>query len=148
MMHPKHKGAHNELVACQWLLAQGYEVFRSVSASGLFDIMAVRGDKILKIDVKSRTGALRPHQQCLGIAILRVLEDGTCELDLSPGVPDTAACDICGQMFEKHGVQKSCDEHKNLTPVLRARYLELRGSGPGRAGCRIGTGAAANFGET
>jgi hypothetical protein len=38
----KHKGARSELVACAWLLCQGYEVFRNVSQHGLMDIIAIK----------------------------------------------------------------------------------------------------------
>ena len=30
-MEKKHKGAHSELIACAYLLHEGYEVFRNVS---------------------------------------------------------------------------------------------------------------------
>ncbi len=40
------KGAIGELIATIWLLKQGYEVYRNVSASGKFDLIAIKGDKI------------------------------------------------------------------------------------------------------
>jgi hypothetical protein len=40
MDNGKHVGARSELIACEWLLAQGYEVFRNVSAHGPIDIIA------------------------------------------------------------------------------------------------------------
>jgi Holliday junction resolvase-like predicted endonuclease len=42
-MDSKHKGAHSELVACAWLLRQGYEVFRNISDRGIIDIIAIKG---------------------------------------------------------------------------------------------------------
>ena len=36
----KHTETHNELLAAAWLLRQGYEVFRNVSANGLIDLVA------------------------------------------------------------------------------------------------------------
>jgi Holliday junction resolvase-like predicted endonuclease len=47
------KGAASELAACIWLLANGYEVFRNIAQSGPFDIVAVKGEVMLKLDVKS-----------------------------------------------------------------------------------------------
>jgi hypothetical protein len=107
----KHRGAYNELAACQWLLAQGYEVFRNVSPYGMVDIVAVRGDEILKIDVKSDGGCLGRGQVGKGIAVLHVSDDGTFELDRSPIVlrNSFATCVGCGQTFRKRaGTQKWC----------------------------------------
>ena len=49
----KHMGARSELIACVWLLNRGYEVFRNVSAHGPIDVIAVRGDVVLRFDVKT-----------------------------------------------------------------------------------------------
>lgn len=74
-MDKKHKGAVCELTACAWLLEQGYEVFRNVSAFGHADIVAWKGDEILKLDVKSIANglpALSNEQRLNGIRILGV----------------------------------------------------------------------------
>lgn len=39
-MDKKHKGSLAELLACAWLLRQGYEVFRNVSQHGVADLIA------------------------------------------------------------------------------------------------------------
>lgn len=76
----KHIGAQTELVACAYLLGEGYEVFRNVSACGTADLIACKGDKVLRIDVKSgKTPKLKPAQEQEGIVILHVSEDGHCE---------------------------------------------------------------------
>jgi len=49
----KHMGARSELIACAWLIEQGYEVFRNVSQHGLADVIALKGDLIFKIDIKT-----------------------------------------------------------------------------------------------
>lgn len=41
-MHSKHKGSHNELIAAAWLLQQGFEVFRNVSAHGEIDLVVFK----------------------------------------------------------------------------------------------------------
>jgi Holliday junction resolvase len=56
-MDSKHKSSHSELIACSWLLKRGYDVFRNVSHYGIADIVAFRGDDIIKIDVKSAGNA-------------------------------------------------------------------------------------------
>jgi hypothetical protein len=125
----KHRGAYNELAACQWLLAQGYEVFRNVSPYGLVDVVAVRGDEILKIDVKSDGGSLLRKQTGKGIAVLHVSEDGTCELDRSPPVlrDSFATCVGCGQTFKKRaGTQKWCSRRCATTKLLQTRALETQ----------------------
>lgn len=52
-MEQKHKGAASELIAVIWLLKEGYEVYRNVSAHGTADILAIKDNKITKIDVKT-----------------------------------------------------------------------------------------------
>ncbi len=55
----KHRGACSELIACTWLLQQGYEVFRNVSPYGAIDIIACdpMSHHLVKIDVKTCTPA-------------------------------------------------------------------------------------------
>jgi hypothetical protein len=90
-MHSKHRGAHSELTACLWLLEQGYEVFRNISQHGIADVVAFRGDEILKIDVKTlgppsvRGRPLQGPDQD-GVAFVYV-RNGDCELDLTPRTP-------------------------------------------------------------
>lgn len=58
-MHPKHKGALNELKAHAWLLEQGFEVFANVSPHGDTDLIARTPDgELIEVDVT--TGRLRP----------------------------------------------------------------------------------------
>ena len=53
-LHNSIKGARYELLACAWLLEQGYEVFRNVSPTGKGDIIIWKKDSIpIVIDVKS-----------------------------------------------------------------------------------------------
>lgn len=84
------KGAWAELIACAWLIEQGYEVFRSVSPSSRADIVAVdKHGLVVLIDVKlSRRGSrhpltLKPHQVKIGVVPLFVSGDGVCAFDLS-----------------------------------------------------------------
>jgi Holliday junction resolvase len=52
-LHVKHRGASSELIATLWLLDQGYDVFRNISAHGKVDIVAIRDGEITLIDVKT-----------------------------------------------------------------------------------------------
>jgi hypothetical protein len=85
----KHKAARAELLACAWLLQQGYEVFRNVSLSGFIDIIAYKNGETLKLDVKSihPTMKLPPilsdDQMLNNIMIIGVFNDGHCEI-ISP----------------------------------------------------------------
>jgi hypothetical protein len=82
-MENKHKGAYSELTACAWLLRQGYEVFRNISQHGRADVIAIKNNERLYIDVKSD----RPNEQGYyrrtapppGIAYLLVDPDGACK---------------------------------------------------------------------
>jgi hypothetical protein len=82
-----HRTAQTQLLACIYLLGEGYELFRNVSPHGMADIVACKGDEVLRIDVKSGRGAkLTPEQEEEGIIILHVDilhvdENGHCEFD-------------------------------------------------------------------
>jgi Holliday junction resolvase-like predicted endonuclease len=80
-MDSKHKGAHSELVACKWLLEQGYEVFRNISPFGLMDIVAIKGDEVLKIDVKSGRRSLKKYPRAVGVVALNVHANGECTFE-------------------------------------------------------------------
>lgn len=50
----KHHGALAEIMACEWMIRQGYEVFRNISSHGLADYVAWRpGQSPILIDVKT-----------------------------------------------------------------------------------------------
>ena len=85
-------GARQELVAAIWLWDHGYEVFQNLAPAGDIDIIAVKEQEILKIDVT--TGSWRanarnelvpefsaakfPKSEALGIRILVVMPDDSC----------------------------------------------------------------------
>lgn len=50
------RGAQAELLACAWLLEQGYEVFRNVSPSGDYDLAIREPDKLEAVFVDVCTG--------------------------------------------------------------------------------------------
>ena len=83
----KHKGARSELLACAWLLAQGYEVFRNVSSCGLVDIIALKDGRATLFDVKTWSLPdhfplrLTPAQKHAGVKLIAVKPDGECEID-------------------------------------------------------------------
>lgn len=54
-MNQKHQGTYSELIACNWLLSLGYDVFRNISPHGKADIIAwnPENDESLYIDVKT-----------------------------------------------------------------------------------------------
>jgi len=76
----KHKGASSELIACSWLMDQGYEVFRNVCSHGPADLVAWRDGEILLIDVKSQLSSLTSEQMGMGVRRLVVMPDGECVL--------------------------------------------------------------------
>jgi len=79
----KHRGT--ELMACVYLLGEGYDVFRNISAAGTADLIACKADKVLRIDVKSGnsrlSARLRPEQESEGVVFLHVDEKGCCEFE-------------------------------------------------------------------
>jgi Holliday junction resolvase-like predicted endonuclease len=95
MMNYKHSGALTELTACAWLLKQGYEVFRNVSAHGIADLVAYDPETrtYMPVDVKLQplvgTAALKQEQAEQGIKLLIVDRDTlSCRLIDNPRVID------------------------------------------------------------
>jgi len=119
----KHRGGHSELMACAWLLSNGYEVFRNVSQHGEIDIIALRGGKVFYLDCKyvavatygkTKRPLLPKDRILMGILPIYVWEDGTVEIDFnpSPSLKDRelqGECAGCGVVFiVKHYKQKFC----------------------------------------
>jgi len=75
----KHRGSRSELQGCLYLMNQGYDVFRAVSAHGPVDLVAIRGSETLRIDVKTVLGRRRSPPAGGNISYLLVTPDG-CEL--------------------------------------------------------------------
>jgi len=76
-MHRKHIGALAEIIACEWLFREGYEVFRNISAVGLADYIAWKpGQLPVPIDVKgivANTAVKASEtQRVVGVKILLV----------------------------------------------------------------------------
>jgi hypothetical protein len=107
LLPEKHKGAHAELVACVWLLGQGYEVYRNVSQHGAIDVIAIKDGVPLFLDIKSGLGAGKPgisqEQAALGVIALIVDENGQCHIDTLPRVKGNGSkarpCQRCGKVF-------------------------------------------------
>jgi hypothetical protein len=80
----KHRGARAELIACAWLLSNGYEVFRNISPHGECDIIGKKGVRIELFDVKSREvsslARLKEEQIAAGVKLLFVSPDGSCRI--------------------------------------------------------------------
>lgn len=80
-VNSKHLGALSEIMACEWLLRQGYEVFRNISQHGLADYVAWKpGELPILIDVKSATrgkpvNRLTQAQEKGGVRLLYVDRD-------------------------------------------------------------------------
>ncbi len=54
-------GAISEMAVCADLLKKGYAVFRAVSSSCFCDVMAVKGDENLRLEVRTGYKALDGH---------------------------------------------------------------------------------------
>lgn len=81
-------GARSEMLACAHLIKAGWLVFRNVSATGPIDLVAISEDGSItrRYDVKTGavgTGVLTPRQVRLGVWLLLVKTDGTCD-ELAP----------------------------------------------------------------
>lgn len=117
------RGAISELVASNWLLMQGYEVFRNLTPSGKADIIAIKDGETLYIDVGTAQRKLNgyisdPKERFVGnkvgdfeIKFLYVVaEDNSCvwrDDVYDPGV--VKKCVWCKELFRtrKHN-KKTC----------------------------------------
>lgn len=109
----KHLGSYNELTAVLWLMKQGYEVFRNVSAHGLIDIVAYRDGQLTKFDVKSarlerQPVSLTQEQIDAGVIGLKVYHDGRCEIGETLGKQEPVSCKGCGALFQR----RTCNERQ------------------------------------
>ena len=106
-MNRQETGAYSELVACAWLLTQGYEVFRNVCPTGPTDLVAIKGGVVERFDVKTEkfkveSYALTVKQQALGVKVLVVHRDGTCRVAVtSPIVQGEHCCEGCGRTYRR-----------------------------------------------
>jgi hypothetical protein len=104
------RGAQSELIACAWLLSQGYHVFRNVSPCGPADLIVVSATEIIYIDVKTSDGKafgrLTPSQVKCGVAALYVCPDGTCVLDRFPAAQNGHAGYAVANVVRAHNQSK------------------------------------------
>ena len=105
-MDKKHFGSRNELIACAWLLEQGYEVFRNVSAHGLVDIIAMKDGKTYHFDVKGGQTKLSETQVAMGVKRLTVA-NGMCAID-DGGRGGARLCTICDRPLTQSGFTRQC----------------------------------------
>jgi hypothetical protein len=116
----KHKGAKGELIACAWLLSEGYEVFRNVSPFGIIDVVAIKDNKISYFDVSTRPKLPTEAQIEAGVRIICVNDDGNCEIceftsmSLRNSIKLTKTCDQCGNSYKPHRYrQRFCTKQCN-----------------------------------
>lgn len=132
-MHLKHRAAVSELEAVAWLLRQGYEVFRNVSAHGPIDVIAIRADERLYLDIRtaSKIGVanrrLTEEQAGLGVKFLVYLPDGSFEFaEARPPIIESV-CPECGKSFHQwRGTQVWCSR-RCCDRAGSRRYLKKHG---------------------
>ena len=82
-------GAISELVICSDLLKKGYAVFRSVSPSCFCDVIAIKGDEVKKLEI--RTGYRSTADKLAG----RILFPR--KLSMKNGIPNEFAVYVRGE---------------------------------------------------
>lgn len=106
MIERKHTGARNEMIACAFLLCEGYEVFRNVSPHGIIDVIGMRGGLVTYFDVKGISDSssksplsndmLSQEQILAGVKRLNVFPDGSCSIVENPrSKEDRRAAIVC-----------------------------------------------------
>jgi hypothetical protein len=157
-VNTSEKGAYSELVACAWLLSQGYEVFRNICPSGPTDIVAIKGGVVERFDVKTQDphrGSIPPtltaEQLALGVKILSVGSDGTCWIPSPVSLAQKVPCEGCGGLFwRQHLNHLFCSPRCRLTrryyptPASRLKRRPRRSTHEAVAARLAATRAAAN----
>lgn len=110
----KHSGTRNEMVACIWLLKQGYDVFQNISPHGDVDIIALKDGVPTFIDVKAanytvqgarslHANRLKESQVAASVVRLNVYFDGHCEFVQAVTIGsllEPRHCKQCGETFK------------------------------------------------
>lgn len=125
MLNTTKKGAIAELTACNWLLNQGYEVFRNLTPTGWIDIIAWKANEDpIFIDVamcSNKDGRILDPKAWhakrgvhYNINFIYVFADGTCRWrhDVVKTIenPVKKHCEACnGEMYVKgNAIKKYC----------------------------------------
>lgn len=134
MIDKKHVGARSEMIACAWLLGQGYEVFRNVSPFGDTDLIAQKNNEFFRFDVKTTTYSkstgqiyttkVRKDLIKLGVRHLYVTDDGNCQIDWAPESDDLPVliCENCsGEFARAQRTQRFCCRGCKETTLRKRR---------------------------
>jgi Holliday junction resolvase-like predicted endonuclease len=151
----KHEGDYAEIIACSWLLKEGYEVFRNISSKGPIDIIGWKNGETFLFDVKSahnnspvRKNTLTEEQVKMDVKVLVVNKDNTCKIYTKKELPTrplpkiyTKNCENCKKIFETRNTrQKFCEmackclfykgkdvaKGKHVVPPSQQAYWENR----------------------
>lgn len=107
-MSPNKKGSIAELLACNWLMLNGYDVYKNLSAWGATDIIALKGHEITLIDVAFCSSGLDAKSACVrqrktegkNIKFLYVMPDGSCKWRDDVFPLRKSICPCCGKEYE------------------------------------------------
>lgn len=137
-INKKHLGGRNEMVACVWLMNNGYEVFRNVSQHGECDIIGKKDGTLTMFDVKGRQFdvkiPLSQDQAKNGIKAIIVYPDFTCEIIDPVANPERIAtglseksCKLCGTLIKlaRHN-QTICRGNECMKAYRRDFYERKR----------------------
>lgn len=124
-LNPNKRGDLAELIACQWLLMQGYEVFRNICCTGHADIIAHKKDENpIVIDVGvigyingciTDNKSINAQYRNKNVSVLYVMPDGSCKWrhDIENFKDIEQLCTVCGIAFisKKSLNEKRCTKH-------------------------------------
>ena len=77
-MSRKSRGTAREHAAIAQLESEGYECVRSAASEGPVDFVALRGNEVRQIQVKSRESGVRPSEREMAIEAMAHLPKGVC----------------------------------------------------------------------
>lgn len=107
-MSPNKKGSIAELVACNWLMLNGYDVYKNLSAWGAADIVALKDNETLLIDVcfcssgldTKKTIVSQRQNEGRNITFIYVFPDGSCKWRGDAFPMRKSICPCCSKEYE------------------------------------------------
>jgi hypothetical protein len=122
------KGAASELIACAYLMRQGWHAFRCESPASPFDLVAYRDGEFLRVEVKSisRARRARTHLDPDPIDGANIPWPSNDEWDLLVAVdPDGCDCVEITTHDYREGINL-LRKHYGLPPVGQVRSTQIR----------------------
>lgn len=122
-MTPNKKGALAEIIACKWLLMEGYSVYKNISSWGVADVIVMLHNELIAVDIAVASQLNDSKKICAeqrikdghNVKYLYVLSDGSCKWRDEMFKMAIKICVCCKREFneKEKSTKKRCPLCKN-----------------------------------